>query len=344
MGMRRAEMNRKPALAAAPPLFYKGRATEHGEAAMKAVLLTGHGGPEMLHYGDAPDPVAGAGDIVVDIHAASVNAADYKVRLGGGRNSNLTLPHILGRDFSGIVAALGSGVTDLAVGDAVFGVTDQGIEGCYAEKLAIKAAIVAKKPARLGHAEAAALALTSLTAIWALEDTARLKRGETILVQGGAGGVAGFAIQLAKHIGATVITTASARNHDYVRRLGADRVIDYQKQDFAAEVSGCDVVFDTVGGEVRAGSYKVLKPGGRLVWIAPAPDGFTPPRGDVETLRPAVTRDRAHLLRMLQLLEAGAVKPPTITRYKLADAAEAHRVSETRHLQGKLVFAVRPDA
>jgi NADPH:quinone reductase-like Zn-dependent oxidoreductase len=309
---------------------------------MKAVLLTGHGGPEMLRYGEAPDPVAGPGEILVDIHAASVNAADYKVRLGGGRYGNLRLPHILGRDFSGVVSALGPGVTDFKSGDAVFGVTDQGIEGCYAEKLAIKAAIVAKKPDRLGHAEAAALGLTSLTALWAIEDTARLKPGETILIQGGAGGVAGFAIQLAKHIGATVVTTASAGNHDYVRRLGADRVIDYNKQDFAAEISGCDVVFDTVGEAVRAGCYKVPKPGGRLVWIAPAPEGFTPPRADVETLRPAVTRDRAHLERMLTLLEAGAVWPPTITRYKLADAAEAHRVSEARHLQGKLVLEARP--
>src|ERR1700680_3243371 len=193
---------------------------------MKAVLLTAHGGPEMLRYGDAPDPTAGPGDVVVDIHAASVNAADYKVRLGS-YDSKMTFPYILGRDFSGIVSARGAGVTDLAVGDAVFGVCDAGIEGAYAEKIAIKAAIVAKKPAKLGHAEAAAMALTSLTAIWALEDTAELKRGETILIQGGAGGVAGFAIQLAKHIGARVVTTASASNHDYVRVLGASRAIDY---------------------------------------------------------------------------------------------------------------------
>src|SRR3989440_1900974 len=198
---------------------------------MKAVLLTAHGGPEMLRYADAPDPVAGPGEIVVDVHAASVNAADYKVRLGS-YDSKLQFPYILGRDFSGLVSALGPGVSDLAIGDAVFGVMDAGIEGCYAEKVAIKAAIIAKKPARLGHAEAAAMALTSLTAIWALEDTAKLKRGETILIQGGAGGVAGFAIQLAKHIGADVITTASARNHDYVKSLGADRIIDYQTQDF----------------------------------------------------------------------------------------------------------------
>ena len=195
---------------------------------MKAVLLTGHGGPEMLRYGDAPDPVAQPSEVVVDVYAASVNAADYKVRLGS-YDSKLKFPYILGRDFSGVVTARGTAVTDLAVGDAVFGVCDAGIEGCYAEKVAIKAAIIAKKPDLLTHAQAAAMALTSLTAIWALEDTARLKSGETVLIQGGAGGVAGFAIQLAKHIGATVITTASARNHDYVKKLEAAASAAYKK-------------------------------------------------------------------------------------------------------------------
>ena len=276
----------------------------------------------------------------MDVHAASVNAADYKVRLGS-YDSKLQFPYILGRDFSGVVAMLGAGVTDFAVGDPVFGVLDAGKEGAYAEKLAIKAAIIARKPDRLSHAEAAAMALTSITAEWALEDTAKLQRGETILITGGAGGVAGFAIQLAKHLGATVITTASAANLDYVRSLGADRAIDYRAEDVSATVSGCDVVFDTVGGDVRPGCYTVLKPGGRLVWVAPAPPGFKPPRTDVQTLRPAVTRDRAHLERMVALLEAGAVRPPPITLFKLADAAAAHRVSENRHLRGKLVLTVR---
>jgi NADPH:quinone reductase-like Zn-dependent oxidoreductase len=278
---------------------------------MKAVLLTVHGGPDNLRYGDAPDPVAGPGEVVVDIHAASVNAADYKVRQGG--YSKLTFPYILGRDFSGVVSQVGDGVTDLKVGDEVFGVTDQGKEGAYAEKIAIKAAIVAKKPDNLTHEAAAAMGLSSLTALWALEDTAKLKRGETILIQGGAGGVAGFAIQLAKHIGASVITTASAANADYVRSLGADQVIDYNAQDFTQVVHDCDVVFDTVGGDVQARSYDVLKPGGRMVFIAPPKQGFEP-RKDIVTLRPAVTRDRAHLERMLTLLEAGAVWPPNIVR------------------------------
>jgi NADPH:quinone reductase-like Zn-dependent oxidoreductase len=303
------------------------------------MLLTGHGGPEMLRPGEAPDPIAGPADIVVDVHAASVNAADYKVRLGG--HGALKFPHILGRDFSGVVAAVGEGVTDFAVGDAVFGVNDAGMEGAYAEKLAIKAAIVARKPERLSHVQAAALALTGITAIWAVEDTARLRRGETILIQGGAGGVAGFAIQLAKYLGATVISTASRGNLEYVRGLGADRAIDYNAEDFTKTVTDCDVVFDTVGDQVQVRSYSVLKPGGRLVWIAPAPEGFRPPRADVRVLRPAVSRDRAHLQRIVALLEAGAVVPPPIVTYRLADAAEAHRVSEGRHLRGKLVLTVR---
>jgi NADPH:quinone reductase-like Zn-dependent oxidoreductase len=173
-----------------------------------------------------------------------------------------------------------------------------------------------------------------------IEDTLQLKKGQTILIQGGAGGVAGFAVQLAKHIGATVISTASAGNVAYVRSLGADRVIDYNKEDFSKIGPVCDAVFDTVGGNVRAGCYSVLKPGGKLAWIAPAPEGFQPPAG-FETLRPNVIRGRVFLERMLALLDAGAVRPPAIHRYKLADAAEAHLVSEGRHLQGKLVLEVR---
>jgi NADPH:quinone reductase-like Zn-dependent oxidoreductase len=306
---------------------------------MKAMLLTGHGGPEMLRYGDAPDPTPAPGEIVVDVHAASVNAADYKVRLGG--HHSIKFPHILGRDFSGVVATLGAGVADFAVGDAVFGVNETANEGAYAQKLAIKAAIVARKPDRLSHLQAAAMALTGLTAIWAIEDTGQLQRGETILIQGGAGGVAGFAIQLAKHLGATIITTTSATNAEYVRGLGANRIIDYNAEDFTKVVSNCDMVFDTVGGDVQARSYSVLKPGGRLVWVAPGPEGFRPPRSDIKVLRPAVTRDRAHLERIVALLDAGAIAPPPIVRYDLANAAEAHRVSEARHLQGKLVLAVR---
>lgn len=308
---------------------------------MRAALLTNHGGPEMLRLGEAADPVPAPDEVVIDIHAASINAADCKRRVGEGRYKIHRFPHILGRDFSGVISAVGARVADLAIGDAVFGVTDQAHERAYAEKIAIRAAIIAKKPERLGHAETAALALTGLTTLWALEDTAQLKAGETVLIHGGAGGVAGIAVQLAKHLGAHVITTASASNRDYVLRLGADQVIDYNAEDFSAAVSDCDVVFDTVGGDVQVRSYKVLKPGGRLVWIAAGPVGFQPPRKDVQALRPDVLRDRAHLQRLLALLDSGAVRPPAIARYKLADVAEAHRVSDSRHLRGKLVLDIR---
>ena len=185
------------------------------------------------------------------------------------------------------------------------------------------------------------MALTSLTAIWALEDTAKLKRGERILIQGGAGGVAGFAIQLAKYIGADVITTASARNHDYVRKLGADRVIDYQKEDFAKAVSDCDVVFDTVGGDVRAGCYRGDEAG--------RPAGLDRGRRRTASSAARRCRDAAPARRARPRASRAHERAGRCRRgvaagdhaLQAADAAEAHRVSESRHLQGKLVFVVR---
>ena len=307
---------------------------------MKAAYFMSCGGPEVMEYGDVPDPGFSAGEVLVDVHAASVNGADSKLR--SGRYAPITtFPYVPGRDFSGVVSAVDGGVRDLRAGDPVFGVCDVGQNGAYAEKLAIRAALVARKPESLSHVECAAIALTGLTALVSVEDTLKLQAGERILVQGGAGGVAGMAIQLAKHLGAHVITTTSAANVDYVRQLGADEVIDYGAQDFTQVVSGLDAVFDTVGGEVAKRSFAVLRPGGRAAFIA---SGFVlppPPRDDVVALRPNVQRDRAHLERLLALVAAGALRVPEITTYRLADAAAAHRVSEGRHLRGKLVFQVR---
>jgi NADPH:quinone reductase-like Zn-dependent oxidoreductase len=307
---------------------------------MKAAYIERHGGPEVLQFGEMPDPVAAPGEIVVDIVAASVNGADWKVR--EGKSAQLSrFPYILGRDFSGVVSALGDGVTDLRIGDEVFGVCDVGQEGAYAEKIAVKAAIVARKTAALSHVDAAALALAGLTAICAIEDTLKLKAGETILIQGGAGGVASFAIQLAKHLDARVITTASAANHDYLRQIGADEIIDYNTVDFTKVVKDCDAAFDTVGGDVAQRTFAVLKPGGRAAFIASGAQAPKPERSDVIGLRPSVGRDRPHLERIVQLVAQGAVRPPEITRYKLSEAVAAHRLSESRHFRGKLVFIVR---
>jgi NADPH:quinone reductase-like Zn-dependent oxidoreductase len=309
---------------------------------MKAAFLEQFGGPEVLKYGDLPDPAAAPGEVVVDVVAASINAADWKFRAGQyARHGQVKFPQIPGRDFSGVVAALGGGVGDLNLGEAVFGVLEAGREGTYAEKIAIKAAVVAKKPDGLSHVNAAALALTGLTAVNSLEDTLKLKAGETILIQGGAGGVASFAIQFAKHLGARVITTTSAANRDYVRTLGADEIIDYNAQDFTKVVSGCDAVFDTVGGEVAEKSFAVLKPGGRAAFIASGADAPKPNRPDVTSLRPPVPRSRKAMERVAELIVSGAVRPPEIKLYRLAQAADAHRLSESRHFRGKLVFQVR---
>ena len=299
-----------------------------------------HGGTEVLQYGDVPDPVAGPGELVVDVHAASVNAADWKMRAGGYTPVS-RFPYVLGRDFSGVVAALGEGVRDFKVGDPVFGVCDVGQEGAYAEKIAIKAAIVASKPHALSHAECAAFALTGLTALVSIEDTLELARGETILIQGGAGGVAGFAIQLAKHIGARVVTTASAANHAYVRGLGADEIIDYRTEDFTEQ--GVSLRCGLRHGRRRRGIEVICRVAiwwpcrvHRLGCIGTsfATDGRSrvPPAG-----RTRPTPSRAHRRTRAVRRRASA----EIRHYPLSDAAAAHAMSEGRHLRGKLVFDVR---
>jgi len=307
---------------------------------MKAAFFRKFGPPEVLEYGELPDPVPAAGEVLIDIHATTVNAADWKMR-AGQYPAKIEFPHVPGRDFSGVVSRLGQGAGDFKVGDAVFGVCEVPREGAYAEKIAIRQEIVARKADKLSHAQAAAVALAGLTALVSIEDTLKLKSGETILIQGGAGGVAGFAIALAKHIGARVITTASAANHDYVKKLGADQVIDYRKDDFTKIVSNCDAVFDTVGGDVTAKSFSVLKSGGRLASVAAGGTPPPSPRADLISLRPRVDRDRPHLDRISELVTRGIVPVPEMVEYPLAEVVAAHRVSEARHLRGKLILKVR---
>ena len=304
---------------------------------MKAVYIEQFGGPGVLTYGDRPDPEPAEDEVLIDVAAASVNAADWKQRRGS--YADLTLPHILGRDVSGTVAAVGGAVTTFRPGDEVFAVSLQGLEGGYAEKIALKERIVGRKPATVSQVEAVSMALTGLTAVSALEETLQLQPGETILIQGGAGGVAGFAIQFAKHLGARVITTASAANHAYVRSLGADEVIDYNTADFVQLVKDCDAALDTVGGEVAERTLLVLKPGGRAAFVGgPAP---TPKRPDLRALKPPVARSTEQMNRVGALIDAGVIRPPEITVYSLDQAAKAHKVSESRHFRGKLVFKIR---
>lgn len=308
---------------------------------MKAVVIDTFGGPEVLQLRELPEPVAGEGEVVIAIHATTVNPADCHVRKGTRQNIvTSNFPIRLGRDISGIVSKVGPGVSDLKVGDAVFAVTEQGKDGAYAEAITIKAAICAKKPDFLSHEQAAALALIGITALISIEDTIKLKKGESILIQGGAGGVGGYAVALAKHIGAKVYATASANNHDYVKSLGADVVIDYNKEDFTKVARDMDAVFDTVGGAVQSRSFDSLKPGGRLAWVANGEADFKVPEGKT-IVRPNVLRDRPHLERMVELAKSGAVKVPPMQIFPLADIAKAHALSETRHVRGKLVIKIR---
>jgi NADPH:quinone reductase-like Zn-dependent oxidoreductase len=308
-----------------------------GEA-MKAVRMHAHGGPDVLVFEDAPDPVPGPGEVLVAIRAASVNAADWKVRKGNLAGT-LAFPHIPGRDFSGIIEAVGPGA-DLRPGDEVYAVCPRDLEGGYAEKIAIGAQYVARKPQNVTHIEAAAIGLAALTALVTIEDTLELKRGERIFIQGGAGGVAGMAIQLARHLGAEVVTTARAENHAYVRSLGADLIIDYEHDDPAAIAGDCDAAFDTVGGACTAQCFTAMRPGGRAAFIAGGANAPVSPREDVAALRPAVGRSRALMDRVTAYVEAGMLKLPQITTMRLSDAARAHELSEARHVRGKLVFVI----
>ncbi len=310
---------------------------------MKAVQIDQYGGTEVLQYRDVPDPVVVAGEILVDIHATSLNFGDIKVRKGlRPAYVNLTgFPHTLGRDFSGVVRTVGSGVKEFRPGDNVFGVLDSLQEGAYAEMIAINSALVARKPDALSHAEAVSVALTGLSALHSLEDAAKLKAGETILIHGGSGGIGTFSVQYAKHVGARVYTTASARNHDYVRGLGADVAIDYATEDFVQLVPTCDVVFDMIGGDVQRRSIDVLRPGGRIVIIAPSTKDADGVRDDVTVLRPIVSRDRAHLERIASLVMSGAVHAPEITRMPLSAVRSAHELAESRQVKGKIVLEIR---
>ncbi len=312
---------------------------------MKAIQIDRYGGPEELHYRDVPEPKAAAGQILIEVHAASVNPGDIKVRKGlrpeflqdGG------FPHTMGRDFSGVVLEAGAGVSDFKIGDAVFGILAHGKEGAQAERIAISAELATLKPVALSHAEAVSVALTGLTALYAVEDSAAVKKGETILIHGGSGGIGTFAIQYCKSVGAKVYTTASARKHEYVKKLGADVAIDYHTQDFTKLVPPCDIVIDMFGGDEQMRSLGVLKSGGRIVSIAPSVSAIQGVRADITVLRPMVARDRKHVERIAELVANGSVRPPPITRMKMSEARAAHELMESGKLQGKIVYEVKPE-
>lgn len=303
---------------------------------MIAVTIHAFGEPEVLRIEDMPAPTVAPGHVVVDIHAASVNAADWKVRSGKSK-IKVEFPHILGRDFSGVVSAVGEGA-DLKVGDPVFGVCPPGIEGAYAEKIVISAGLVALKPDALTHAQAAAISLAGLTALVSIEDCLELKRDEKVLIQGGAGGVGSMAVQIAHHLGAKVVTTASERNHAYLSELGATQLIDYNRESVPESLGDCDAVLDTIGGRTVPDSFAALKPGGRAAFISGGPVAPVPTREGVTSLRPSVGRGREFMQRLADYAHSGAIQPPALVTMLIQDVRRAHELSQAGHVCGKIVL------
>lgn len=308
---------------------------------MRAVRIHRFGGPEVLVFEDIPRPEPRSGELLIKVHAAGVNAIDWKVR--EGLMSRLSLPLTPGWDFSGVVEDTGLG-SRFRRGDAVYGRPDLFRGGAYAEYLVVRETDVAPKPATVDHVHAAAAALSGLTAWQALFDAARLQPGQKVLVHGAAGGVGGFAVQLAKWKGARVFGTASARNREFVRRLGADEVIDYEAVAFDDAVRGLDVVVDTIGGDVQRRSWRVLKRGGILVSTVELPSEREAAARGARGELVAVRASAKQLRELAALVDSGKVEIAVETVLSLADAREAQELSRTHHARGKIVLRVSASA
>jgi NADPH:quinone reductase-like Zn-dependent oxidoreductase len=310
---------------------------------MKAVRITRYGGPEVLEVAEVPTPKPGPKDALIEIHAASLNPVDWKIQAGMlQRNVTIPMPHVMGRDFSGVVIAVGPEAAGVQPGDAVFGMCNPVRDGAQAEYMTSEVGMLGKKPPNVSHGDMASLALVGVSALAAIKVAHQVKKGDKLLVHAGAGGVGSFAIQYAKSLGADVLATSGPQNLDYVRSLGASRAIDYTKEDFTKVATDCDVVFDLMGGEVHRRSFAALKAGGTLVYLAaaPIPDG-PPPRTDV-TVKAGLARPTPELYaEIARLAASGAVKAQVTQTFALDDAPRAYAENRSGHTRGKIVFKVR---
>lgn len=329
---------------------------------MKAFAVDRYGGPEALALRDLAEPEPGAGELLVAMRAASVNPVDFKIRSGGVKVLvKDRFPLVLGCDVSGVVARVGPGVTRFAPGDEVFARLSKDRIGAFAELVLVDEALAATKPSNLTHAEAASIPLVGETSLQALVEIGRLQKGQRVLIHAGSGGVGTFAIQLARHLGATVATTASAKNRALVERLGASEFVDYRTQRFEEVVAPCDVVFDTQGGETLERSFRVVKEGGVIVTIGGKPDakfakayGLNPvivfalgimmrkvtrlarekrARFEYLFMRP----DGEELRALAALLEGGVIKPVLDRTFPFAETKEAVAYVEAGRAVGKVV-------
>lgn len=317
-------------------------ATMMSTGEMKAVHIHKTGGPEVLQFEDVPRPEPGPHEVLVRVHAAGVNPADWKIR--EGQFGQIALPAIMGIDFSGEIDALGPEVPEFRVGEAVFGsVADE--SGSYAEYALAPVSQIIEKPSGLDHVQAAAMPVPSLTAWQALFDTAKLEAGQKILIHGVAGGVGSFAAQFAKWKGAYVFGTASSANADLARSLGVDQFIDYRSTRFEDVARDVDVVFDTIGGETQERSWKVLKKGGVLVSIVQPPSETTAAAHGVRGFFMSEDAKRMdELMQIAGLVASGRVKVNVETILPLREARKAQELSQSGHAHGKIVLAIGNEA
>jgi NADPH:quinone reductase-like Zn-dependent oxidoreductase len=309
-------------------------------ATMRAICLTAFGGPEALKVCEIERPHLKDDQVLVQVHAASVNPVDYKIRAGHYPPVKQDqLPLVPGRDIAGTVVACGAAVTSLEPGDEVYAMLDAG-SGGYAEYVAVQADLCARKPTHLDDTEAAAVPLAGLTAWQGLFDHGHLNGGQRVLIHGGAGGVGHFAIQLAKAREAIVVTTVSAKDKEFVRSLGADQAIDYRTERFEELVPEVDLVFDLVGGDTQERSWEVLKEGGALISTLAKPSERQAITHHARATSYIAQPNGAELSAIRALIDDGKVRPHVERTYPLQDAAAAQQRLEREHIQGKIVLAV----
>jgi NADPH:quinone reductase-like Zn-dependent oxidoreductase len=333
---------------------------------MKAFLIDRYKKGGALRLGQSPEPQLRENDVMVEVHAASVNLLDAKIRDG---EFKLILPYrlplVLGNDVAGVVVRVGAKVRQFKPGDEVYARPGQDRIGTFAEYIAIDAADVALKPANLRMEEAASIPLVALTAWQVLVERAKLQKGQRVLIHAGSGGVGTVAIQLAKHLGAQVATTTSTANIDLVKSLGADVVVDYKKDDFEKVLKGYDVVLNSLGKDTLEKSLAVLKPGGKLISISGPPDpDFARENGSGWLLQQVMrllslgirrkakrlgigysfvfmTANGAQLGKITSLIEAGAIRPVIDRVVPFEKTNEALDYVETGRAKGKVVIAVK---
>ena len=308
---------------------------------MKAIRFHKFGGLEVLKSEEVPVPVPGEDELLIKVYASSVNPVDWKIR-EGKRNEKfpVSLPLIPGWDVSGVVEKTGAGVYNFIRGDEVYGRPDPTKDGAFAEYMVVKAGLVSLKPKSIDHVKAAAVPLAGLTAWQGLFQFGQLQKGQKVLIHAASGGVGTFAVQFAKWKGAYVIGTASERNLDFVKQLGADEVIDYKNEKFEDRLSDIDLVFDTIGGDTQKRSLKVLKDGGRLITTLKPENQEAAKARNIHIEGFTAQSYPNDLGQIAKLIDDGIVKPIISNVMPLAKAREAEKLSEEGHTRGKIVLKV----